>query len=215
MKTHRLAMSAAIVAAIATTACGTGVHKPQSYHLLDAVPAAPAAHATRAVVASTLLVEPTTAEGFYDTQAIVYSRSPGTRAYYQLNSWTEPPGHRLDAVLIERLDRSGAFAAVAPATAGVSGTFVLGTHLEEIYHDASTSPGEARIAVTAVLRDQARRTIVSQHRFSASVPVTTADAGGAVQAFDVALGRLLDEMADWTEQAARSRTAMKTDQAFR
>ena len=207
MKPHRLALSAAIVAAVATTACGTGVHQPPSYHLLDAVPAAAAAPATRAVVAPTLLVEPTTAEGFYDTQAIVYSRSPGTRAYYQLNSWTEPPGRRLDALLIERLDRGGAFAAVAPATAGVSGMFVLSTHLEEIYHDASTSPGQARIVLTAVLSDPARRTIAAQHRFSASAPVTTADAGGAVQAFDVALGPLLDEIADWTGQAARSRAA--------
>src|SRR5258706_2432347 len=141
MKTHRLAISVAIVAAVATTACGTGVHKSQSYHLLDAAPAASAAPATRAVVAPTLLVEPTTAEGFYDTQAIVYSRSPGTRAYYQINSWTEPPGHRLDALLIERLGRGGAFAAVAPATAGLSGAFALSPHLQEIYHDASTNPG--------------------------------------------------------------------------
>jgi cholesterol transport system auxiliary component len=159
------------------------------------------------VVIPTLLLEPTTAEGFYDTQAIVYSRSPGTRAYYQLNSWTEPPGRRLDALLMQRLDCSGAFAAVAPATAGVSATFVLSAHLEEIYHDTSTSPGQARIVLTAVLSDQTRRTIASQHRFWASAPVTTADAAGAVQAFDIALGPLLDEIADWTGQVARSRMA--------
>lgn len=206
MKTHRFAMSAAIIAVVATTACGTGAHQPRSYHLLDAVPAASAAPATRPVAAPTLLVEPTTAEGFYEAQAIVYSRSPGTRAYYQLNSWTEPPSRRLGALLMERLDRGGAFAAVAPATAGVSGTFVLSSHLEEIYHDVSTSPGRARIVLTAVLSDPARRTIAAQRRFTASAPVTTADAEGAVQAFDVALGPLLGEIEDWAGQAARSRT---------
>jgi cholesterol transport system auxiliary component len=207
MKTHRLAMSVSIVAAVATTACGTGAHKPRSYYLLDAVPAASAAPTMRPVAAPTLLVEPTTSEGFYEAQAIVYSRSPGTRAYYQLNSWTEPPGRRLGALLIQRLDRGGAFAAVAPATAGVSGTFVLSTHLEEIYHDASISPGQARIVLTAELSDPARRSNPAQRRFTASAPVATADAEGAVQAFDVVLGPLLDEIADWAGQAARSSTA--------
>ena len=38
-----------------------------------------------------LLVAPTTASSFYDTQEIIYSRRSGERAYYQLSSWTEPP----------------------------------------------------------------------------------------------------------------------------
>ena len=34
---------------------------------------------------------PTTAASFYDTQDIVFSRSPGTRGYYQFGHWTERP----------------------------------------------------------------------------------------------------------------------------
>ena len=42
-----------------------------------------------------LLVAPTTASSFYDTQEIIYSRRSGERAYYQLSSWTEPPNRGL------------------------------------------------------------------------------------------------------------------------
>lgn len=95
-----------------------------------------------------------------------------------------------------------------PAVAGGTAEALDEQHApEEVYHDASTRPGQARIVLTAVLSDQARRTIASQHRFWAGAPVTTADAACAVQAFNVALGPLLDEIVDWTGQAARSRMA--------
>lgn len=211
---HRL-LPACVLAA-AATACSTGVHAPQHYYVLDPVPASPAAPtvpavpalvATAAEAATTLLVTPTTAPGFYDAQAIVYSPAAGTRAYYQLNSWTEPPSRALVALLTERLRRSGAFGSVTTTTGEARGALVLDTQLDEIYHDAATSPGAAKISLTATLSDPGRRFVAGQRRFTASAPAPTADAAGAVQAFDVALGPLLDEVVAWAGQtAARSRT---------
>ena len=45
----------------------------------------------------TLLVAPTTAASFYDAAQIAYSRAHGSRAYYQLNRWTEQPSRRIHA----------------------------------------------------------------------------------------------------------------------
>ena len=206
----------ACVLAAAATACSTGVHAPQHYYVLDpaqaspaaaVAPAAPVLVATEAQATSTLLVTPTTAAGFYDAQAIVYSATAGTRAYYQLNSWTEPPSRRLVALLTERLRRSGAFGTVTNATGEARGTLVLDTQLDEIYHDAATRPGSAKISLTATLSDPARRLVAGQRRFTASAPAPTPDAAGAVQAFDVALGPLLDDVVAWAGQtAARSRS---------
>lgn len=86
---------------------------------------------------ATLLLAPTTVSGFYDTQGIAYSRSPGMRAYYQYHSWTEPPGRRIDEVLAARLERSGAFRTVASVTSAVRGELVLSTYLAEFYHDGT------------------------------------------------------------------------------
>jgi cholesterol transport system auxiliary component len=186
-----------------------GVQAPQHYFVLEAAAPEPRPQAA-AASAPNLLVAPTTAPAFYESQDIVYSRSAGTRSYYQLNSWTEPPSRRLDALLVERLGRSGAFGSVAAATDGVRGRLILTAHLEEMYHDASTSPGTTHIALTAVLSNPANRSIQGQRRFTASAPAATPDAAGAVQGFDVALGPLLDEVVAWAGQAASSTEATPT-----
>ena len=208
MKPMHKILPACILAA-AVTACGTGVRAPEHYYVLDPGPvplSAPHARNTVAKPATTLLVAPTTADGFYDAQAIVYSTSSGMRAYYQLNHWTEPPGRRLGALLVERLRGSDAFGTVAAATDGVRGTLVLDTHIDDIYHDASSPPGSARISLTATLSDPSRRAVAGQRHFIASAPAPTPDAAGAVQAFDAALGPLLDEVVAWAGQtAAQSR----------
>ena len=194
------------LAGVLTACAGMGAREPQRYYVLEAEPPAPRLVAAQCTT-GTLLVSPTTSVGFYDTQAIVYSRQPGMRAYYQLNSWTEPPSRRLGGMLTERLARSGAFCTVAGATDGVRGTLLLSTQLEQIYHDVATSPGTANISLTAVLSDPAKRVIVARRKFVRSAPVATADAAGAVQGFDLALGPLLDEVVAWAADSAPTQTA--------
>src|SRR5262249_31376442 len=162
------------------------------FHLLNAAPAASLRPASTHAGPG-ILVAPTTAAGFYDAQAIVYSRARGTRAYYQLNSWTEPPSRRVSALLTERLMDSGAFATVATVTEGIDGRLLLSTNIEELYHDAQGNPGVARIALTAVLSDPTQRTVVAQRRFTSSEAVSTANAKAAVEAFDLALASVLDD----------------------
>ena len=187
--------------------CTTG-RAPQQFHLLNAAPATglrlALTHAGPGV-----LVAPTTAASFYDAQAIVYSRARDTRAYYQLNSWTEPPSRRISALLTERLTDSGAYATVATVTEGIDGRLLLSTHIDELYHDAQGNPGAARIALTAVLSDPMQRTIVAQRRFTSSAPVSRADAKAAVAAFDVALASMLDDIVQWVAQSTTQMQASR------
>ena len=175
---------------------GAGMHAPARYHVLeDAAPAprsAPAAHA-----GETLLVAPTTASSFYQAQAIVYSGTPGTRSYYQLNRWTEPPSRRIGALLAGRLARSGQFDGVAATGEGVRGTLLLSTHLDEMYHDAAAGAGSAHITLTAVLSDPAQRHVARRRTFTASMPVESRDAAGAVEGFNEALAAVLDQVVAW------------------
>jgi len=96
----------------------------------------------------------------------------------------------------------GAFRGAVETASGVRGSLLLRTHLVELYHDAVASPGAARVTLTAELTDPAGRNLLAQRSFSASVPVVTYDAAGAVQGFGQALGQLLDEVAAWAAQAA-------------
>jgi cholesterol transport system auxiliary component len=188
-------LAAAMLVVMAGCLPSGGTREAQRYYILDAPDSksAPAA----APKSAALVVPPTGAASFYDTQDLVFSRSPGTRAYYQFNAWTERPGRAIHDLLVARLERSGAFKAVVAADRPVANALVLRTDLEEIYHDAAKPPGEARIVLTAELIDPSRNVSLARRSFSQAAPTPTYDAEGAVQGFRQALGTLLDEVVAW------------------
>jgi cholesterol transport system auxiliary component len=177
-----------------------GSEEPQRYYVLEAPSAkGSAAGSPRG---SALLVSPTTAPSFYETQEIVYSRAPGERGYYQFHAWTERPGRRMTELLVRRLERAGLFKTVATAMGGVQGNLVLNTHLAEFYHDAATTPGGVRVTITAELMDPARRVLLARRTFERSAAAATYDAPGAVRAFGIAVAAILDDIAAWVEASA-------------
>ncbi len=183
------------LACILAGCVSSGPRQAQRYYVLEDPGNANPVTARNA----TLLLAPAAASSFYDTQGIAYSRAPGTRAYYQYHGWTEPPGPRIGELLAARLERSGAFRTVASVTGTVRGDLVLSIYLAELYHDAASAPGSARVSLTAELADPARRTLLARRSFSASAPAASYDAPGAVQAFNRALGALLDEVTAWVD----------------
>ncbi|HUL94059.1 MAG TPA: ABC-type transport auxiliary lipoprotein family protein [Burkholderiales bacterium] len=193
---------AALVAAALLSGCPSLGNPPAyEYYVLDDLGSAGvSSHAPR--IDRVLLVAEASVSPFYDTQALVFSRVPVQRAYYQFAAWTERPGSRFTQLLTRRLDARGAFRAVAATTAGAKGDLVLNVRLEEFYHDASLSPGSVRIEVSVELVDRAQRAIVAQRRFARSAPTAADDAPAAVAAFDRAVTGLLDEVSAWVEDAA-------------
>jgi cholesterol transport system auxiliary component len=188
------------IAALLAGCLSSGERTFQRYYVLEAsgVPAGRAKSAR----ASTLLVTPTTAASFYETQDIVYSRAAGMRSYYQFHSWTERPSRTIGELLVANLERSGSFQAISRATSGVQGGLVLDTHLSEFYHDAATNPGEVRVALTAELIDPARRVLIARRTFVRSAPALSYDAPGAVQAFSQVVAAVLDDVSAWVDGAA-------------
>lgn len=197
MKASTLVVPALAVMAVLGGCASFGPQEAQHYYVLEASPTAAKTVVTPRT--ATLLVAPTTVSGFYETQDIVYSRTPGMRAYYQLHTWAEGPGRRLSELLLMRLERAGSFSTVAAVLGGVKGQVILGTHLAEFYHDAATVPGSVKVVVTAELTDPVRRALLARRTFERSVPAPSYDAPGAVQAFNVAVTALLDDIAAWVE----------------
>lgn len=177
----------------------SGPRQPQRFYVLEDVGKSYEAKSARA---SILLVAPTTAAGFYDTQNIAYSRAPGTRAYYHYHSWTELPARRIGELLAARLEKGGGFRTVASLMSPVRGELLLSTHLADLYHDAASQPGVVRITLSAELTDPLKRVIVARKTFNASAPAASFDAPGAVQGFNQALATLLDEVSAWVDAEA-------------
>ena len=84
----------------------------------------------------------------------------------------------------------------------VRGELVLSTHLAELYHDAGSQPGVARIVISAELTDPLKRAVLARKTFNASAPAASFDAPGAVQGFNQALAALLDELSAWVDAEA-------------
>jgi cholesterol transport system auxiliary component len=177
-----------LLAACLAACSAPGPREPDRFFLLDTGAAQDAKPRAGAAVA----VAPTTASGFYDTQDIAYSRSPGTRAYYQFNRWTDRPQRAIQSQLASRLEGGGA-----------KGPLRLNTHLEEIYHDASEQPGTARITVAAELVDAASRAVLARRTFTRAAPAASYDAPGAVRGFNQALAALLGDIEGWVDAEAR------------
>jgi cholesterol transport system auxiliary component len=165
------------------------------HYVLDDPRPAAAATPVRAG-APTLLVLDTTAGGFYDTDEIVFSRSPGTRGHYQFARWTERPGKRFADLMRDRLDRQGLWH-VSAAGGYVRGDLLLDTQLVHFYHDASTDPGVVRLELRAELIDLAQRKLLGRRIFHEQVPLATYDAAGAARASSEAVGRALDALCAW------------------
>ena len=165
------------------------------YYVLNDTAAAADAAPLRAG-APILLVLDTTTGGFYDTDQIIFSRSPGTRGQYQFARWTERPGKRFADLMRVRLDRLGSYH-VAAAGGYVRGDVLLDTELVEFYHDAASQPGQVRLLLRAELVDLKRRTLLGRRVFEQQVPLVTYDAAGAAQASNLAVSQALDELTAW------------------
>jgi cholesterol transport system auxiliary component len=196
--------AAALPAACALPGPGPAPH----YYVLQARPAAvsassgvsappPAAPSAGAAALPVLLLAPTSAASFFSGQDIVFSREPDTRGYYQYSRWTEPAQRRIDAALMSRLGGAGWYRAVASATSGVAGSLLLRTRLDDMVHEAATSPGICRIVLTAELTDTVHHTLVARKTFTATAAAASYDAAGAVRGFDAALGVLVSDVAAW------------------
>jgi len=192
MRTLAIAVAAALA-----TACAAP-DQPQRYFVLEGdAAAAPAPAASAPKREGTLLVAPVTAAGFYRTRELAYSNAAGTRSYYQYASWTELPSMTIGSALVTRLERSGTFRTVTSAASGASGTLLLRVHLDELYHDAVTPPGAARVALTAQLIDAGSRALIDRRAFTATAPAKSYDADGAVAGIRAALDQVLDEVVGW------------------
>jgi cholesterol transport system auxiliary component len=149
-----------------------------------------------------LILAPTSVVAFYDTQRIVFSRTPGTRDRYQLAWWTERPGKRFDVLLLERLAQRNAFVTVADMTSATRGDLMLTASILDIYHDNRQPPGVAHVVVSAELTDLRSRFLLARRTFVAQPPLLDENPAAAVTAFDTAVTHLLDDLVPWVESEA-------------
>jgi len=193
----------ALLAGCVTVGIGASDAPGISYYVLG--DARPAAVRSSADTLGTLAVHGLGTDPLTDSTAIVYSRRADERALYQLAAWTERPARRLVQLAQQRLEARGAFASVTQLGQPVQADWLLTLTVEQMFHDVSSTPGRAKLAVRAELIDRRERSRVVAARFSAAPVVAEANATAAAAAFAEATADILDQVTAWVESAAQAR----------
>jgi len=192
----------ALIAATGLAGClGGSSVPPRTYYVLqDKAPASDAAATPSG--RQSLVVAASAADVFYDAESLVFSRSPGQRAYYQFAAWTDRPARSVVQLAERRLQARGRFASVTSMSAGVRADLVLNIGIVQFYHDAVVNPAVVRVELSAELIDWRARSLLAQRTFTTSAPVATADAKAAAESFNRAVTAALDALVPWVEAEA-------------
>lgn len=144
-----------------------------------------------------LVIRPMRSNPFLNSYKIVFSKESATRSYYQRAQWTEPPPRSLTN-LIEGvlLDQHG-FATITPFSVSAAGDLELHLELKDFFHDATTSPGQAVVEITAEVVSRVERKVLDRTTIKETAPLTSFDSTSAVAALTKASFVAMEKIGAW------------------
>ena len=191
-------------------ACSTlraGAPSPPTIYALEAAhgTAAPTtAPAVAAASAPTLIVNRPHASAGFDSPRIIYVRENHKLEYFAHSEWVDPPARMLAPLLISALQNTGAFRAVLLTPSSAAADLRLDTEIIRLQHEFLVQPSRVRFTLRAYLvQDQTRR-VLAWREFDLSVPAASEDPYGGVVAANQAVQTVLERLAAFCADAARS-----------
>jgi cholesterol transport system auxiliary component len=192
------------------TLVGCSVFKPverptiNNYEL-----AAEAKHFPQAKPSSLVLfVNNTQAGPGYETSSIVYTKSPFQINYFAKNRWIAPPAQMINKALVDSLQQSHYFKAIATVPYVGSHDLRLDTRLLELKQNFQTDPSQVSLVLVAQLIDAKRQAIIASKQFKVSVNTTNSPEGG-ITAANQALSRLLEQIVVFCVHNSQPTTSKK------
>jgi cholesterol transport system auxiliary component len=208
--THSYRLFAAGLSLLAVCACGTlrPAATPNSafYSLEGMRSSAPAATAAEA---PTLIINPPHAAAGFDSPRIIYVRETHKLEYFAHSEWIDPPARMLAPLLVAAVESTGAFRAVVLTPSSAAGDLRLDTEIIRLQHEFLTQPSRVRFTLRAYLVDDKTRRVLAWREFDAVVPAASEDPYGGVVAANGAVQTLLENLAAFCAEAARSARTVK------
>lgn len=163
-----------------------------------AVPLTPASRVQPAIPLTLLVSSPRAAPG-YDTAAMAYSRHAYEIEYFSKSQWAEPPAKMLWPLLIGVLETRAGYRSVAPASGMVKGDIRLDMEISQMLQEFSDNPSKMHIKLRAQLVNLRDFQILAAQTFEAYENAPTETPYGGVVAANLALKRLLEQVAGFAE----------------
>jgi len=204
---------AAGMSLVAVCACGTlrptATPHPAFYALEGARGEAPVAApktlpAAASSAAPTLIINPPHAAAGFDSSRIIYLRETHKLEYFAHSEWVDPPARMLAPLIVAAVENTGAFRAVVLTPSAAAGDLRLDTEIIRLQHEFRTEPSRARFTLRAYLVDDRTRRVLAWREFDAAVPAASEDPYGGVVAANRAVQTVLESLAAFCAEAARS-----------
>lgn len=145
-----------------------------------------------------VVATPVAAAGL-DTSRIAVQRAPLTLDYYARAAWSDRTPLLVQTLLVESFENSGRIVAVGREAVGLRADYLLKTELREFQAEyAGDGPPQVRVKINAKLVRVPDRQIIAGHTAEALERASGTALHDIAAAFDVALGRCLKGIVEWT-----------------
>jgi len=197
MRTVGLAAVAILVAGCSGLLPGSDRKPPQLYELTPKSTFAKDLPRIRAQ----LLVETPTASAGLRSSRIAIKLQPTTLDYFADSEWTDVATNLVQTLLIESFDNSGKIVGIAREGTGLRTDYLLKSDLREFQAELFKGrPASVHVRIRVRLVRWDNRDIVASEKFEASVALKDRNISSIVEGFDIALGRVLKKIVEWSLQ---------------
>jgi cholesterol transport system auxiliary component len=170
---------------------------PQLYRLtprIDDAPYEPYVH-------KQLVIAVPVAPQSLDTDRIALSRNPPTLDYFAGAVWTDRAPVLLQGLLVEAFENGDRIVGVGRDSSGLNADYLLETELRKFeahYTGTSTQLPTVAVSMVAKLVKMSDRQVIGRRITAEQATAARNDLDSIVDAFDVAVGRILSKIVDWT-----------------
>ncbi|ACG71617.1 ABC-type uncharacterized transport system auxiliary component-like protein [Anaeromyxobacter sp. K] len=151
---------------------------------------------------------PTAAAGF-DGPRIAYVRRAHELQFFARSEWVDAPARMLAPLLVQALERSGGFQAVAGARTPAAAGLRLESELVRLQQEFTVRPSRVRLTLRVQLSDVASRRVLGTRELEAVEEARSDDPYGGVEAANRAVRRLLDEVVAYCLEVSREASATR------
>lgn len=159
----------------------------------------PALQSMTSAVPAQLSVQAFTTSAALNTSRIVYQPSENEIKYYAGARWADQTPAMIRRLMVETLERSGAFAAVLGEGAPAQADYMLSGEIRR-FAATPAAGDEKRVEIVLLTRltEKGSGRIVGTKLFSGTVTSPDGGMDNVVGAYNAALGKVLSELSAWT-----------------
>ena len=146
-----------------------------------------------------LTVAVPSADAALNTARITLRHSPISLEYYGRANWVDTTPQMVQRLIVESFENSGRIVSIGRQSVSLRSDYSLLTDLREFQAEyVGTGPPRVRVRLNAKLVRMPQREIISHATFEHVEQSPSEDLRSVVSAFDIALGKTLKRVVEWT-----------------